>query len=510
MITRLGLRARLTLLVTAVFACALILSTVLVLRAVEDRLVADTRASAEGVLVNYLDSIYGGVATIGVVDPTETTRFFYLDEDGSELTIDQYFEALATGFGSETSSALTKLPDTFVPDAATEFNGISGVLDAGVIVGPFEGVTVDIGVDPATGEILLPDGESVAIIVGPTPQGAPSGVEIGDDVVAVSQTLEFPDGTTLDIGVSSPLQPVTESLDTIRRLLWVAVPVLIAAIAGVTWLATSRALQPVHAISEQAQAITAVNIGQRVPAPPASDEIHELATTVNAMLDRLDRSQQRQRQLVADASHELRSPVAATRAQLEVARANPATTDWVQMVDAVLSEQEHLSTLIDDLLALSRLDEAGAGITRDLDLDELVAVEAARYPNLVQAAVDAPVRVSANTDLVARAVRNLIANAARHAVTEVVVTLGSDSATALIQVDDDGPGVSDEHHEAVFARFTRLDEARDRDHGGAGLGLAIAREVARAHGGDVTIARSHLGGARFTLSLPRDTANEAP
>ncbi len=497
--SRLGLRARLTLLVTVVFAATLTASTVVVFRVVEDRLVDDTRASAEVVLTSYLDSIYGGVATIGVVDPDETTRFFYLDEDGQELTTEEYFETLALGFATGTIIGSRDLPDGFpLPEDVPE----DMTIESGVLGGSINASPTIIDIDPQTGEILLPDGDSVAIVLGPVPEGAPRSIDLGGGVVAVAQTLRFSDGTTLDVGVSSPLQPVTDSLDTIRQLLWVAVPVLILATAAIAWLATSRALRPVHGISDRARAITAANIGDRVPTPAAQDEIHELATTVNDMLTRLQLSQDQQRQLVADASHELRSPVTASRAQLEVARAAPDEADWVNIADTVLAEQDRLATLIDDLLALTRLDEIGIGPSEPVDLDELVLNEAARHQPTVHSRIEQPVRTTGNGTFLIRAVRNLIDNAARHAHERVEVVLAVESGLARIQVDDDGCGVDGDDRETIFGRFTRLDEARAHVDGGAGLGLAIAREVARAHGGEVTIDDSPLGGARFTLTLP--------
>ena len=243
-----------------------------------------------------------------------------------------------------------------------------------------------------------------------------------------------------------------------------------------------------------------------MPVPGGGDEIQRLAVTMNDTLSRLDRSQQRQRQLVADASHELRSPVAASRAQLEVALANPNDTDWAAVTNTVLAEQEVLSRLIDDLLALSRLDESTGAYRDTLDLDDLIAVEAARTRRLpVRTMIKQPVRVKANPGHVTRAVRNLIDNATAHAVDTVVLTLEASDGTARVIVDDDGPGVPAVDRARVFDRFTRLDEARDRQRGGAGLGLAIAREVARSHEGDVTVTDSPLGGARFVLTLPIPT-----
>jgi signal transduction histidine kinase len=360
--------------------------------------------------------------------------------------------------------------------------------------------------DPETGQLLTAGGAVVTVDYQPLAVGPVRAVERGDYVVAVSQRLALPDGSHLEVGVSSPLRPVTDSLDTMRTMLWIAVPALVAAVGVITWFAAQRALQPVHTITQRARAITATNLSERVPVPASSDDVNELATTMNEMLARLDHAQQRQRQFIADASHELRSPVAASCAQLEVALAHPDSVDWAATAATVLTEQAHLGRLIEDLLALSRLDEQGAGTLGDVDLDELVAAEAARHHSIpVRAEVAEPVRIRGNATLIARAVRNLVDNAGRHATTAVTVTVTvrqPDPALAVIHVDDDGPGVAAEQRIRIFDRFTRLDDARRRDDGGTGLGLAIAREVTRAHGGQISCEEAPGGGARFTLWFP--------
>jgi signal transduction histidine kinase len=300
-----------------------------------------------------------------------------------------------------------------------------------------------------------------------------------------------------------PLLAVSDGLDAVRTVLWFAVPALTAAIGAITWLVTGRALRPVRAITVRTQAISASNLSDRVPVPHAHDEVHELASTMNDMLARLDASHQQQRQFVADASHELRSPVAASRVQLEVGLANPDQTDWTATATAVLAEQRHLGRLVDDLLALGRLDEGGVGSTAEVDLDDVLGRESVRSQP-VPIVVDEcqPVRLVGNEQLLTRLVRNLIDNAASHTATDVHVALRRNGQSATLEVDDNGPGVPPVDRDRIFQRFTRIDEARGRTDGGAGLGLAIAREVARAHGGEVRCDDSPRGGARFTVTLP--------
>jgi signal transduction histidine kinase len=501
MTPRMGLRTRLTVFVTLTFTVAISLIAIVVVNVVEDDLIEDTRTGAETVLTTYLESIYGGVATMGVVDYTASTQFFYLDASQNEMTEQQYFTTIAAGFDRVLS----------MPAGEGELMP-GGLIGARLVAGPISaGVISDVRIHPDTGELLDPTGTIIEFVQGPQPIGEPHLVDLGDDVVGLAQTLAFTDGTSFQVGVSSPLQPATDSLDTLRRLLWISVPLLIVAIAGITWLAATRALAPVHAISSRARAITAVNIDQRLPVPPANDEIRELATTVNDMLSRLELSQQRQRQFVADASHELRSPVAASRTQLEVAGAQPDTTDWATTAATVLAEQEHLSHVIDDLLTLSHLDETGPPAVYEVDLEDLIAAEADRpHSTPIRISIPAPVRIHGDRSLLSRAVRNLTDNAARHAEGDVLITLSQHSGNAVIDVDDDGPGVPPEQRHRIFDRFARVDSARDRHRGGAGLGLAIAREVAQAHSGDLTVSDGPLGGARFTLTLPISPTAASP
>lgn len=513
--TRLGLRARLTLFVTATFAATVIAGAWVAIERVEASLIADTRSSAEQVLGDYLDSINGGNAAVGVVDEQAGTQFFYRDASGEPIDERAYFSLIATAIDAEFAALI---------DAGVITGGVSEALAGSVLLGP-DGEPLNpaeveelerrgelpVPVDPLSidvldnGELATADGVAIQFMTTPLPSGEPEAVDLGTDVVAVSQTLVFGDGTSVDVGVSSPLQPVTESIDAFTRVVWIAVPLLVAAIGGVTWLATSRALGPVRGISAQARAITADRLSERVPVPDTEDEVHELAVTVNGMLDRIEASQQRQRRLVSDASHELRSPVAASRAQLEVALAANDVGDWRRTAITVLAEQQQLSDLVDDLLTLSRLDEGEFRPSPAIDLAELAANEAGRPRPLrpvVRTRSGLEASIVGDGRLLERMLRNLVDNAVRHADATVELSVRRTTDAVVVHVDDDGPGVAETHRHAVFERFTRLDEARHRDRGGSGLGLAIVREVASVHGGTVSCGDAPLGGARFTVVLP--------
>ena len=511
--SRLGLRARLTVFVTATFAVAVVAGAWIAIDRVEASLIADTRSSAEQVLGDYLDSINGGNAAVGVVDEQVGTQFFYRDADGAQIDEREYFGLITTAIDAEFAAMVE---NGVIPGTLAESLRNPVVIGAdGQALTPDEVEQLEASGQLPTavgnidildnGELATADGVAIELMTIPTASGEPRAVDLGDDLVAVSQTLVFGDGTTVEVGVSSPLRPVTGSIDAFAQIVWIAVPLLVAAVAAVTWLATSRALRPVHGISAQARAIGADRLGERVPVPEAGDEVRELAVTVNGMLDRIEASQQRQRRLVSDASHELRSPVAASRAQLEVALAANQVGDWRRTALTVLAEQEQLSALVDDLLTLSRLDEGEFRPSPSIDLAELAAAEASRPRPLrpvvrTRSGLDAS--IPGDGRLLERMLRNLVDNAVRHADGTVELSVGRTTDAVVVHVDDDGPGVATTHRHAVFERFTRLDEARDRDRGGSGLGLAIVREVASVHGGTVSCGAAPLGGARFTVVLP--------
>ena len=244
----------------------------------------------------------------------------------------------------------------------------------------------------------------------------------------------------------------------------------------------------------------------RVPVPDTDDEIEHLARTVNDMLDRIAAGHAAQRQFTSDAAHELRTPLMALQGEIELAIRAPDGVD-VPFLHRLEALGDRLNRRVDDLVLLSTLDEEPPLDRRTIDLLETVRVEAAAMP----AGGDAPTVevVGASTPaalderLISRAVRNLMANACRHAEHEVRVEVTSSKDEAWVHVDDDGPGVAAEDRELILRRFGRLDKARNSDSGGAGLGLAIVSSVARAHGGNVVVGDSPLGGARFSISLPK-------
>ncbi|WP_181773572.1 sensor histidine kinase [Amycolatopsis pittospori] len=266
-------------------------------------------------------------------------------------------------------------------------------------------------------------------------------------------------------------------------------------IGFVAWFATTRSLRPVGRIREQASEIGSQAGESRVSQPPTRDAVARLATTLNEMLDRLESSAKAQRQFIADAAHELRSPISGLRTVLEVAADHPGQADWPAVVGDAVLDTQRLQDLTEDLLLLARLDSALPSSGGQVDLAEVAAAYGAR----AEVRCDGPAPVMGEAKQLDRLLRNLVDNATRHAVSRVTVTTRSTEDTAVLEVADDGPGIPEADRIRVFDRFTRLDESRDSDAGGAGLGLAIAREIAVRHGGTL-VAGDH---AVFTATFPR-------
>jgi signal transduction histidine kinase len=317
-------------------------------------------------------------------------------------------------------------------------------------------------------------------------------------------------GQPVAVYAASSLEPVSEGVEATAFALAVAFPVLLVVVGGTSWLLIGRALRPVEAIRSQVAEITASELDRRVPEPRIQDELGRLARTMNAMLARLQQAHDRQRRFVSDASHELRSPLATILTQVEVGLAHPADTDWVRLAQDVHREGGRLDRLVDELLALSRADgDAAQDKIEPVDLDELVLLEIDAVRARGKVSVDlspfSAVRLRGRPDQLRRLVRNLLDNAERHAERVVTVGLSSDARVAELVVADDGEGIPVAERERVFDRFFRLQPARDRDSGGAGLGLAIVRDVAAAYGGQVWVADARQG-AELHVRLPLGTA----
>lgn len=314
-------------------------------------------------------------------------------------------------------------------------------------------------------------------------------------------------GHTVTVYAGASLNTDRQAVAEVRRVMLIGLPLLLAVVGAMTWLVTGRALRPVEGIRAELAEIMKGDLSRRVPEPVSRDEVAALAATTNATLAALEEAVVRQRRLVADASHELRSPIASLRTQLEVARAHPHLLE----IDGLIDDTLRLERLGADLLLLARLDAGEEHRTEPLDLAELVRLELAhraadRVP--VRSAIpDGPVMVAGSRTQLARILRNLVDNAQRHAASAMHVAVHHrHGRQVVLDVTDDGPGVPASDRERIFERFVRLDDARSRDAGGAGLGLAIARDLVQRHGGRIEVGDADGGGARFTVTLAALTA----
>jgi signal transduction histidine kinase len=304
-----------------------------------------------------------------------------------------------------------------------------------------------------------------------------------------------PSSASRSIIVAVPVNDIEESQRILRNTLLVTYPPLVVIMALIAWRVIGWTLRPVETLRSGAARISGSDQDERLAVPGSADEIRALALTLNDMLDRLAAARGRQRAFVADAAHELRSPLASMRTQLEVAQ---HLGEGGELATDLLADVARLSALVEDLLLLAR---AGSDANRpsareSLDVSALLVSTAIRYAGArVPVAVTAGpiVYATANSEELRRVLANLVDNAVRHASSTVALEVRSEGGHAVLTVADDGPGIPADERERVFERFARLDDARDRDAGGTGLGLAIVRELLRRSDGSISLQDNPSG-----------------
>jgi signal transduction histidine kinase len=373
-------------------------------------------------------------------------------------------------------------------------------------------------------QVLDPSGRVVAASsarVGTTPltdlrppAGALLRAEVGEmplidddhSYLIVAQGASY-NGQTYTAVVASSVETQRQTVTTVAKYLVIGFPALLIVVGVAGWLMVGQALRPVERIRARVQGIGTRDLTERVPVPTTRDEIARLALTMNQMLDRLETGQATQRAFVADASHELRSPLATLTAALEVIEADTTGQAWRELSQVMGTETDRMRQLVEDLLLLAKADDTGIRMRRtDVDLDDLVAAEIQRLrssaPELTVTGDVHPVRVVGDPARLSQVLRNLVDNAARAAHTTVRLTTAEQNGSAIITVEDDGDGIPEADRQRVFERFVRLDTSRSRASGGSGLGLSIAQEIARAHNGTITLNSSSTGGTTAVVTLP--------
>ena len=382
---------------------------------------------------------------------------------------------------------------------------------------PLPGSTIDTA---AQAQVVAPDGTVLTATRGlagrpalytlapgaSAPARQAAGGSAGDGDQAVFGEHVTVAGRRVAIITSTTATWRSQVSETFSRLLTFGVPGLLVLACATIWLVVGRSLRPVERIRATAGAITHADLSQRVPDPGTDDEIGHLARTMNDMLTRLDEAAARQRRFVADASHELRTPLTAIRTGLEVGLAHADSAPWPDIADRAVRQAERLERLIAQLLSLARSDaHQTVGQRQPADLTAMLAeICAAASAAGVRVDFDVPpgTVTAGNPDELSRMFRNLIDNAVRYARRRVRVTARTTGTAVVAEITDDGPGIPADQRHRVFDRFVRLDASREHASGSAGLGLAIAKEIATAHGATITLTEAPGGGTRAVVTLP--------
>lgn len=409
---------------------------------------------------------------------------------------------------------------SLMEDADTELNGRVAYVAALTRIGELSPVLTASG--PDTGQVQVITAGRTVVAVSPglaattrldvfdppavgrqTARTVPGELLGGDgssDFRVVARTVDTPIGP-LTVYAASSLHAVNQAVHALALGLWVGLPLLTLLAALGIWLVVGRSLAPVEQMRREVAAIQGPE--QRISAGARAVELDRLAMTMNELLDRVDQAAAMRRQFLADASHELRSPLASARTQLEVGLAYPQATDWPATAREVLVDVGRLQALAGELLDLARVESSQRAMAPvQVAVHELVGTEVARYDDPRLSTDLAPVTLRADRQLLVRLVRNLLDNALRHAETSVVVTLDTADREVRLRVWNDGAPIEPSEHERIFDAFTRSDEARARDDGGAGLGLSIARRICEVHGGTIVVDDSTTAGAAFVVRLP--------
>lgn len=392
---------------------------------------------------------------------------------------------------------------------ATELSagGLTGLLESGLLGDGDVGVVQILDGD---GQVIFGTADRYRPAPSPAGRPGPDGRR-GRDLraedgfrVATAEAITPAGRYTVRVGRAEA--PIERTVTVVGVLCAILFPLIVAGVALLTHYLVGRSLRPVEQIRRRVDEISGGDLSQRVPESGSGDEIAVLAETMNRMLGRLETSRDRQLQFVNDASHELNSPLTTLVGLLDLADATDQPIDVDTVRTLMKPDADRLAAMVADLLLLTRADESGLGLRKtDVDLDDLVAAEAARLDAITDLTVTPtiePARVIGDAGMLQRALRNLTDNAARYARSEITLQMATESRTVTVTVSDDGPGIPESDRERVFDRFVRLDDSRERARGGAGLGLAIVAEIVTAHDGTVRAEASGAGGAAISLTLP--------
>ena len=416
--------------------------------------------------------------------------FQILDEDGNVIAA----SFSATGLGS--------LSDSIdLEDGQHEFDDIE--LQQGLTE-----PTDDTSSDATDGSANNPPSGPM----GPANSGrvvdASSFLEDEGPFLVVSRDTPSPQGSRTLVAMTS-FAPAVRAVNMVALVLGILMVVVLGIVALASWSLVGHTLKPVEKMRSDVEAIKATNLSDRIEVPEGDKDLSRLAVTFNDLLGRVEKTVDDQKRFISDASHELKSPVAATGLMLETLRDHPEAVDQQQVLEDLTSENERMGHIVTNLLTLARQDEGRSKIERvpidlmDLIFDE-VAILATHSTVEVQTTNVQPVVCTADAEALGRAIRNLLDNAARYAASRIVVGCSEDNGTVRIEVSDDGCGIAPEDRERVFGRFVRLEDSRNRKQGSTGLGLAVVQGIAEQHGGKAYFTDPTIGGATAVIEFPAE------
>ncbi|MFP3579072.1 ATP-binding protein [Arthrobacter sp. SIMBA_036] len=449
--TRWGIRKRATATAVGVVAAALLVGAIVLLVLLQTSLAAD----AEGTARQKAQDV---AAQLGDPDDTEAARY---------------------------------VSSTSRPDQIVQIINSAGAVVAASV--PAAAKTPLTQLRPADGQTLTQDVSDLSIIG-------------NDDEFLVVATGASSNNKTFTVVVAAAEAIQKQTIITVGWFILGATPVLLMVVGVSVWALVGRSLRQVERIRAQVAAINARRLDERVEVPSTADEIQALALTMNNMLERLESSDREQRRFVADASHELRSPLATLSAGVEIASADPTGETWRDMKGVLGEETDRMRYLVEDLLTLAKTNDERLEVDAiDVDLDDVVDAELRRLKSTGRNAINAhlgPARVLGDARQLGQAVRNILDNADRHATSRIDIDLLSHDGNAVLTIENDGPPIPLEERQRVFERFVRLDESRSRESGGSGLGLAIVAGIVAAHHGTVEAGETAAGTSRFRMVLP--------
>ncbi len=395
----------------------------------------------------------------------------------------------------------TEIVEAYSPEANGHF---FRVIQEGVGVVYLSGAPKDGTFDPS--QVPLPDGDE---------KGRSRKVVLDNGHRLLVDTLQYKaqDGSQFLVESGVPYHQIEVVLHGLLVTFAVYMPFLISlAIVSGYWL-MRRSLQPVDEITRRAEGITSTNLSERLPVIRTGDELERLSISLNRMIERLDQAFQHINRFSADASHELRTPLTILQLELEsIAESHPLNSVQTDQIGSALEETHRMSHIVENLLAISRLDAGEVKMDKTrLDLGQLATSTAEQMRLLAEekgilfrSNVAADIYVEGDRSRLQQVLVNLIANAIKYTpeAGEVAVSVDRDDGSAVLEVSDNGVGITAQALPHVFERFYRADKARSRNSGGAGLGLAIAKAICTAHGAEIKVSSQEGHGSRFIVELP--------